>query len=90
MQECRNNTTVLEITRITVQLDSLRILMDPDGAAQVWEQALSLARRHRPTLYDALYLGLALRKRLPLASFDARLCVASTAEQVMVVTGEST
>ncbi len=34
---------------------------------------LSLARNHALTVYDAAYLELALRKRLPLASLDRRL-----------------
>jgi predicted nucleic acid-binding protein len=37
---------------------------------------LSLARRYGLTIYDAAYLELALRKRLPLLSLDAKLCAA--------------
>ena len=88
MQERRNRIITSETARITVQLNSLPIMLDLDGAAQAWQQTLSLARKHRLTLYDSLYLELALRKQLPLASFDVKLCVAAMAEQVMIVTGE--
>jgi predicted nucleic acid-binding protein len=34
---------------------------------------MTLARRHRLTVYDAAYLELALRENLPLLTLDARL-----------------
>jgi len=46
------------------------ITVDPE-AARVWRDALSLAQRHRLTLYDATYLELGLRHGLPLATFDS-------------------
>jgi predicted nucleic acid-binding protein len=39
-----------------------------------------LARRHMLTACDAAYLELATRRRLPLATLDARLAAASAAE----------
>jgi len=38
-----------------------------------WDPTLSLAQRCRLTLYDAAYLELAQRLRLPLASLDQAL-----------------
>lgn len=46
---------------------------------------LALARRHRLTVYDALYLELALRARGRLATLDAALRRAAEAEDVAVV-----
>ena len=43
---------------------------------------MSLARRHRLTFYDAAYLELAMRLRLPLATLDAALAAAARAEKV--------
>ncbi len=42
--------------------------------------ALALARRHRLTIYDALYLELALRADAPLATVDRALASAAVAE----------
>lgn len=42
--------------------------------------ALAFARTHRLTIYDAAYLELATRRRLPLATLDARLAAAAAAE----------
>ena len=39
-----------------------------------------LARRHALTAYDAAYLELATRRRLPLATLDTRLAAAAAAE----------
>jgi predicted nucleic acid-binding protein len=46
---------------------------------------IKLARRHRLTVYDAAYLELALRERLPLATLDASLAEAARREGVAVV-----
>jgi predicted nucleic acid-binding protein len=46
----------------------IRIDRSPDET-----QLMTLARRHRLIVYDAAYLELALRERLPLATLDARL-----------------
>ena len=42
--------------------------------------ALALARRHRLTIYDALYLELVLRADVPLATVDRALANAAVAE----------
>ena len=59
------------------ELQSLGIRLDhaPDSAT-----ALRLARFHRLTLYDALYLELAIREGRPLATLDRRLGAAAKAE----------
>jgi predicted nucleic acid-binding protein len=43
---------------------------------------MRLARTHRLTVYDAAYLELALRRRLALATLDAALARAASAEAV--------
>ena len=49
------------------------------------EAIFALALRHRPTVYDAAYLELAIRKRVPLATLDRELIAAARAEDVRVV-----
>lgn len=56
---------------------ALRLLtalpVDVDAAAPSPPHLLALCRTHRRTAYDALYLDLALRDRLPLATLDGRM-----------------
>ena len=55
-------------------LDALGIRLDglPDSGP-----VLACARAHRLTVYDAMYLELALRERRPLATLDRQLAVAA-------------
>ncbi len=46
---------------------------------------LRLARRHGLTIYDAMYLDLALRLGADLATFDTALCRAALTEEIVVV-----
>ena len=46
---------------------------------------LPAAERRRLTLYDAAYLELAQRRRLPLATLDRDLAAAAGAEGVVVL-----
>ena len=47
--------------------------------------AMELANRHGLSFYDSMYLELALRRQLPLATFDRRLARAARAEGLDVV-----
>jgi predicted nucleic acid-binding protein len=49
---------------------------------------MELARQHRLTVYDAVYLELALRRGLPLATLDTPLARAARAEAVPLVGDE--
>jgi len=49
------------------------IVVDAEGDRHVWSTALNLADRFRLTLSDAVYLELAQRLALPLASLDRQL-----------------
>lgn len=55
------------------QLAALPIETDSETALHLWTAALELADRHALTVYDAVYLELAMRKRYPLASLDKDL-----------------
>lgn len=55
------------------RLQSLPIEIDPETSLHVWSAGIALADRHRLTIYDAVYLELAIRRRLPLASLDKAL-----------------
>ena len=52
---------------------NLPIKRDTETAAQAWASTALLAERHRLRLYDACYVELARRLRLPLATLDQAL-----------------
>ncbi len=58
------------------------IHVDARAEPEAWLGALQLAERHRLTVYDAAYLELALRRRLPLATLDRDLRTAAAGEGV--------
>lgn len=66
-------------------LRSLSLLSIDIDFEATGETVLDLARRHRLTFYDAAYLELALRKRVPLATFDEALRSAARAEGVELI-----
>ncbi len=67
---------------ICASLDALPIEIEPVSTSRVWGLALALADRHDLSVYDAAYLELALRMRLPLATLDRALAAAARAAGV--------
>lgn len=66
-------------------LPSLVIAIDPGTNRHTWSATLRLCDRFGLTPYDAAYLELALRRRLPLARLDSELVRAARAENVPLV-----
>ena len=64
------------------KLQAYRITVDDETTERAWRETLELATRHGLTTYDAAYLELALRRRLPLATLDETLRKAATAARV--------
>ena len=60
-------------------LGSLPIEIDPETDLHAWTVTTKLAERFRLTVYDAAYLELAQRRRLPLATLDEALHAAARA-----------
>lgn len=58
------------------QLAAMPIAVDPDTDTYVWTTLLQLADQFQLTAYDAAYLELAQRRKLPLATFDRQLLAA--------------
>jgi len=63
-------------------LQALTVAVDPETHVRAWADTLELAARHGLTLYDAAYLELALRRRLPLATLDRELRAAADVDGV--------
>jgi predicted nucleic acid-binding protein len=75
--EAYTDEFLAELLHLAIDLDAL-----PDQRA-----VMSLARRHKLTVYDAAYLELAQRNSLELATLDNRLAAAALAEGVPLITG---
>lgn len=59
------------------RLSDLPIEIDAETNTHAWQATLHLADRYELTPYDAAYLELAQRRRLPLATLDGRLARAA-------------
>ena len=59
--------------RLAGFLRTLPVTLDTESADQAWTGTVRLAERHRLSVYDAAYLELAQRRRLPLATLDQDL-----------------
>jgi predicted nucleic acid-binding protein len=80
--ERRGRFTELRTARFLRNISRLAITVD---RAPSEPGVLTLARRHRLTVYDAAYLELALREALPMATLDEALASAARAEGVSLV-----
>lgn len=60
-------------------LQSLPIEIDEETVGQAWGPVTSIAEKFGLTSYDAAYLELAQRRKLPLASLDQDMCSAGQA-----------
>ena len=69
------------------RLESLRRFRWTTDSAADLSVTWRLALDHNLTFYDALYLELALRQRLPLATLDGELEAAARREDVDVLSG---
>ena len=73
--------------QIRENLEALPIHIDPVSTDRVLGAVLDLAHAHRISVYDAMYLELALRMRLPLATLDRALAAAAQATGVEALWG---
>ena len=68
------------------RLDGLRIEDDIETSLHAWNETSALARSEGLTVYNAAYLELALRRKLPLASGDKALIAAGRRHGLEVLT----
>ena len=71
--------------RLAGFLRDLPVNLDADTPSQAWLTTSGLAARHRLTIYDAAYLELAQRLKLPLATLDTQLRAAAGALDIEVL-----
>ena len=85
MAERRWRLDARRAQRLAGFLRALPITLDPETADQAWSVTVRLAERYRLSIYDAAYLELAQRRRLPLATLDADLIRAAKASRTIVL-----
>ncbi|MCY3793968.1 MAG: type II toxin-antitoxin system VapC family toxin [Gammaproteobacteria bacterium] len=73
----RQRIRVSEWPQIQASLAALPIETDAVSPSRVWGKSLELAQTHQLSVYDAMYLELATRLQLPLATLDGALRTAA-------------
>jgi predicted nucleic acid-binding protein len=71
--ERRKRITIAQRELFLKNLASLDIEIQPLTTEQIFRQGIDLATTHRLSVYDATYLGIAVRQRLPIATQDGAL-----------------
>lgn len=74
--ERRKRTAPDRVAFFLKRLALIDLVEDDMGGEEVFERILPLARAHKLTVYDALYLELAERQGVPLATLDTELAIA--------------
>ena len=73
MAERKGRIKPTESDAFIADLSKLGIERDDEAPDRAFTHLLGLCRRHRLTSYDAIYLDLAVRRNLPLATLDDAL-----------------
>jgi predicted nucleic acid-binding protein len=61
------------VVEFIATIDDMQVEIDHDAPLRAFSHILPLCRTHHLTSYDALYLDLAQRRKLPLATLDVPL-----------------
>lgn len=80
LAERHSRVTPAESDDFIAVIDSLDVEVDNDSFVRAFTHLLPLCRAHGLTSYDAIYLDLAVRRKLPLATLDAPLRKAAKKE----------
>jgi len=70
LAERKGRITPTQSDAFIADLSKLAIERDDEAADRAFTHLLTLCRTHRLTSYDAIYLDLAVRRNLPLATLD--------------------
>jgi predicted nucleic acid-binding protein len=85
----RRRKLTLDEARTAVEIiRELPAVIDYEAAAIAFTRLVDLATRHELTIYDATYIELATRRRLPLASNDVRMKQAAVRSGVRLWKGD--
>ena len=78
----RQRISFADVVEFAEALTSLPIEIEPASVPASWNVLLTTARDARLTIYDAAYLQLARDRKLPLATLDADMQKAATADVI--------
>ncbi|MBM4060782.1 MAG: type II toxin-antitoxin system VapC family toxin [Planctomycetes bacterium] len=81
-RERRGRIDARQLDALLAGLEALPLQVDHQGLGACFRKVIELARKHRLSTYDALYLELALRERAALATLDEALAAAAAEERV--------
>ena len=70
LAERKRRITPAQSGAFIADIGKLEIELDEEAPGRAFTHLLSLCRTHRLTSYDAMYLDLAVRRQLPLATLD--------------------
>jgi predicted nucleic acid-binding protein len=73
MAERKGRVSVAQASNFIQLIGGVQLEIDNDAPLLAFTEVLPLCRTHQLTSYDAVYLDLSLRRRLPLASLDEPL-----------------
>lgn len=73
----RGRTTGQKASDFCEAISMYSIEVDPETSEAAWRETMRLAQLYRLSAYDAAYLELALRLKLPLATIDQHLAKAA-------------
>lgn len=85
MAERRQRVDAERRRQLGVFLRDLPLAVDSETIVRLWGATQRLAERFRLTVYDAIYLELAQRRGVALASLDQELCAAAVTLGVPVL-----
>lgn len=80
VRERRGQLAPRAVDELLAGIEALPLQIDHQGAEANRREVFALARRHRLSTNDALYLELAVRERAALATLDTALAAAAVAE----------
>ncbi|MBV9248480.1 MAG: type II toxin-antitoxin system VapC family toxin [Acetobacteraceae bacterium] len=84
LAERRGRISAAQCAELVERLEDLLIETDPE-TAHVGGPIVRLARRYQLTIYDAVYLELAIRRGVELATRDQALIRAAQEEKVRII-----
>lgn len=75
--ERRNRLSAVASNKFIALLSELPIIVEQEPPERMIFEIFALAREHRLSTYDASYLDLAMKRRIPIATLDNRLLAAA-------------
>ena len=82
--ERRHHLSAADVTRFFELLRNLSIVIDSQTGIRSFSETMALARTYGLSAYDAVYLELAMRENLTLATLDEQLKKAANASGVTI------